>query len=275
MLDILRGFPRSPEPGTPGDPGVFEPGSVAWRVNGERAMLVGGGRALLLQLAHPAVAAAVAAHSDFPAEPYTRLWRTLEAMLAVSFGDTAQSRAAAERVNAVHRTVSGPSYDATDPDLLLWVHATLVDSALVVYERFVGPLSVRDRASYFSDMRRQGQLFGIPEQAMPKDLAAFHRYVEQTIDRLEVTDDARRIASEIVSPPVPLALVPAARAFGLVTVGLLPDRVREGYGYRWGPLREAGLGATRLSVRAIVPMLPRVLRRWPHARAAEARARSH
>ena len=182
MLDILRGFPRSPEPGTPGDPGVFEPGSVAWRVNGERAMLVGGGRALLLQLAHPAVAAAVAAHSDFPAEPYTRLWRTLEAMLAVSFGDTAQSRAAAERVNAVHRTVSGPSYDATDPDLLLWVHATLVDSALVVYERFVGPLGADERDAYYADMRRQAALFEVPEAVLPRDLPSFDTSSRRSID---------------------------------------------------------------------------------------------
>src|SRR5438874_12962211 len=107
MPSILRGFPRRPEPGRSGDPGLFEPDSVAWKVNGETAMLVGGGRALLMQLAHPAVAAAVSEHSDFPRAPYERLWRTLDSMLTITFGDAAQSSKAAERVNAVHRRVVG------------------------------------------------------------------------------------------------------------------------------------------------------------------------
>src|SRR5436309_11738206 len=135
VTSIFRGFPSSPDPGRPGDPGLFGPDSVAWRVNGETAMLLGGPRALLMQIAHPAVAAGVAEHSDFPHEPYRRLWRTIDSMLTISFGDAVQSRQAAERVTALHTRVKGPTYDALDPELLMWVHATLVDSALVVHER--------------------------------------------------------------------------------------------------------------------------------------------
>jgi uncharacterized protein (DUF2236 family) len=192
-------------------------------------------------------------------------------MLAVTFGDSEHSAAAAERVNAVHRRVAGAGYRATDPDLLLWVHATLVDSALVVYERFVGRLDPSARESYYADMGRQAAAFGISPDVFPPDLETFGRYVERAIAGLRVTDDARRLAADIVSPPVPLALRPAAGLFGLVSVGLLPPRLREEYGYRWGPVRELALGATRLSVRATVPLLPAILRRWPRARDAERR----
>src|SRR6266511_576882 len=90
-----------PEAGRPGDAGLFDPNGVAWRVNGETALLLGAGRALLMQLAHPAVAAGVAQHSDFPGDAFERLWRTLDTMLAITFGDSEQSRRAADRVNAV------------------------------------------------------------------------------------------------------------------------------------------------------------------------------
>ena len=271
MLEILRGFPRRPAPGRHGDPGLFDPGSVAWRVNGETAMLVGGGRALLLQLAHPAVAAAVADHSDFPSEPYRRLWRTLDSMLTITFGDAEQSAAAAERVNAVHRRVVGSTYRAMDPELLLWVHATLVDSALVVHDRFVGGLSPSQRDRYYRDMKRQAVALAVPPATMPGNLGDFNRYVRRQVDRLEVTDQARALASDIVSPPVPLPLRPAAALFGLVTVGLLPEPVREAYGYRWSSPKAWGLTATQRVVRSIVPLLPTFLRRWPHARAAARR----
>src|SRR6266567_5879967 len=86
-LSVLRGFPKPLPPGRPGDPGLFGPGTVAWRVNGEGVLLLGGPRALLMQIAHPSLAAGVAEFSGFPAEPYTRLWRTMDAMLRISFGD--------------------------------------------------------------------------------------------------------------------------------------------------------------------------------------------
>src|SRR5881227_1337350 len=190
VREILRGFPRAPSHGRPGDSGLFEPGSAAWKVNGEVAMLAGGGRSLLLQIAHPSVAAAVAEHSDFPADPYARLWRTLGTMLDVTFGDTARSNVAAERVNALHRTITGATYRATDPELLLWVHATLVDSALVVYERFVGSLRAEQEEAYHEDMRAQAELFGVPERILPKDLDSFRRYVDDTVASLEVTATA-------------------------------------------------------------------------------------
>src|SRR5919201_4124212 len=129
-----------------------------------------------MQLAHPAVATAVDEHSDFPRRPYERLWRTLESMLTITFGDTQQSAAAAERVNAVHRGVVGDTYRATDPDLLLWVHATLVDSALVVYERFVGPLTPAERAGFWEESKVTARLLGVPDARLPRTLDDFRRW---------------------------------------------------------------------------------------------------
>ena len=158
---------------------LFGPGSVTWRVNREAVLLLGGGRALLLQVAHPLVAAGVAAHSEFRAHPLRRLWRTLDLMLTLAFADGATALGAVRTIEGVHARVHGvleePSgpfprgtrYDANDPALLLWVYATLVDTALVVYERFVEPLAVDGRAAYYDGSKIGGRLLGIPEAMMP------------------------------------------------------------------------------------------------------------
>ncbi len=278
-LDVFRGFPRPLPPGRPGDPGLFGPGSVAWRVNGEGVLLLGGPRALLMQIAHPSVAAGVADHSGFPAEPYTRLWRTMDAMLRVSFGDSRQSREAADRVSAVHERVTGRRgdgrpYRALDPDLLLWVHATLVDTGLVTYRRFFRALPPEDEERYVREMSRLAVAMHVPADALPENLAAFRAYVDETVERLRVGDRARRLAPSILRPPLPLALRPAGAIQELVTVGLLPPHLRRQYGLRWTPTRERALAASSAAARAVVPLLPPVLRRWPHARAAERRVGS-
>jgi uncharacterized protein (DUF2236 family) len=249
---------------------------VAWRVNGEGVLMLGGPRALLMQIAHPAVAAGVADHSDFPADPYTRLWRTLDAMLAISFGDTQQCKAAAARVAAVHRRVRGATaggrpYRATDPPLLKWVHATLADSGLAVYGRFFGPLSPAEMERYVLEMNRLALLMGIPESVVAKDLASFTGYVEETVESLDVSEAARDLAPWILRPPLPLALRPAGRFQELVTVGLLPEALRRRYGLRWTGGHERLLNASAAVARAVVPHLPALVRRWPQARAAERR----
>ena len=121
--------------------GLFPDDAVIRRVGGESILLLGGGRALLMQLAHPQVAAGVADHSGFESDPFGRLRRTLDATYTMVFGTPEQARAAAAGINAVHRRVTGPGYRASDPELLLWVHATLVDTALRVLGRFLRPLA--------------------------------------------------------------------------------------------------------------------------------------
>ncbi len=273
---VFRGFPR-PVPGREGDPGAFGPGSMVWRVNGETATILGGGRALLMQIAHPLVAAGVADHSDFGADAFARLWRTLGSVLTVAFGDAESSRAAAEHVTEIHRGVvgsrDGREYRALDPSLLLWVHATLVDSALVTYERFVGQLAPGDRERYHKEMKAFAAAFLVPEEVVPPCLSDLEAYIADTLSGLEVSDEAQRLAEGILRPGAPAVLRPVEALLQAATIGLLPPSVREGFGLRWTSRRERALDALAWAVRRSLPLLPARVRRWPHALEAERRMR--
>jgi uncharacterized protein (DUF2236 family) len=276
-LDPVRRWLPGPGLGSPGDPGLFPPGSVARRVNAQTVLLLGGGRALLLQLAHPLVAAGVADHSDFLRDPVGRLVNTLDLTLTVAFGDEAQRAAATARVRETHRRVTGERagvpYRALDPELLLWVHATLVDSAIVTYERFVGRIGPTARVRYHEEMDRQAVAFGVPERALPPSDRAFRRYVEETIRSLDVGAEARRLGHAVLHPPAPAVLRPLAPALRLVTTGLLPDRIRHGYRLAWNRGRARRFELVASAIRGALPVLPDVARRWPHARDADRRLR--
>jgi uncharacterized protein (DUF2236 family) len=271
LNDVVRGFPH-PERGRRGDPGLFGPGSLAWTINRESVLLLGGGRALLMQVAHPLVAAGVADHSDLTRNPYDRLWRTVDAALTVIFGDTEQAQAVVRRVTALHEHVRGEratrSYSALDPRLLLWVHATLVDSSIAAYESFVRPMPVAVRERYYLEMRRMGTAFGVPEDLHPPSYTSFRAYVDATVARLGVNDECRAVAREVLSPPMPPLVVPAGLLGGLGSVGLLPARVRSELGLRWNRGAELAFAAMAATLRASVPLLPATVRFWPHARLA-------
>jgi uncharacterized protein (DUF2236 family) len=146
-------------------------------VNRERVLLVGGQRALIMQLAHPLVAAGVSDHSDFPSRAVERLRRTLDLSLALIYGTPVEAEAAAAGIRAVHDRVTGTAdgrpYAASDPALLLWVNATLVDTTLLVYGRFVRGLSEVARRRYYLETVDTAELFGIPRDVIPPDLDAF------------------------------------------------------------------------------------------------------
>jgi uncharacterized protein (DUF2236 family) len=271
LSEVVRGFPR-PDAGRAGDPGLFGPDSLAWRVNRESVLLLGGGRALLMQVAHPLVAAGVADHSDFTANPFDRLWRTVDAALTVVFGDTEQCRAAVARVTAIHervRGVRGPvSYSALDRELLLWVHATLVDSSIAAYQAFVRPMPEYARERYYLEMRRMGSAFGVPEALHPPTYAAFRSYIDQTTAGLDIGDECRAVARQVLTPPAPPVLIPAGPLAGLASVGLLPPAIRTGLGFRWNRRTQLAFDALAATLRAAIPLLPTRVRLWPHARAA-------
>jgi uncharacterized protein (DUF2236 family) len=274
-FDLVRRWLPGPGPGKAGDPGLFPPGAAARYVNAQTAILLGGGRALLLQLAHPEVAAGVADHSDFARDAFGRLANTLDLTLTVSFGDEHQRRFAAARVADTHRQVSGTRadrpYRALDPELLLWVHATLVDSALVTFDRFVAAIGPAARARYHEEMKRQAIVFGVPEDRMPGSFEDFRRYVDGMVASLEVTGDARDLSRGVLHPPSPVPLRPLVGLSRFVTVGLLPDRIRAEYGLGWDTRRERILAALAAGIRAGIPVLPDSWRRWPHARDADRR----
>jgi uncharacterized protein (DUF2236 family) len=246
---------------------LFPPGTLARRVNAETALLLGGGRALLLQLAHPMVAAGVADHSDFRRDAFGRLANTLDLTLTVAFGDEDQRRAVLTRV--------ADTYRALDPELLLWVHATLVDTAVVTHERFIGSIGPVARDRYHEEMKYQAVAFGVPKDRVPRSFEDLRGYMDGMVETLEVTDEARALSRGVLRPPSPSALRPLVEVMRFLTVGLLPERIRAGYGLTWGPRCDRVVVALASALRGgVVPLLPDALRRWPHARDADRRLAS-
>jgi uncharacterized protein (DUF2236 family) len=245
-------------------PWLLPPGSITWRIGREAVLLLGGGRALLLQLAHPAVAAGVAEHSDFRSRPLGRLLRTLRLTLSLSFGTRTQALEAARTINRTHQRIRGPGYAATDPRLLLWVHATLVESVFATHAAFIRPLSAEERAAYYRESQVVGCLLGIPPAAYPAGLAPFEGYVERMVSlgpgsELVVDDRARALAAAVLRPPGPLPRL-AALPTPAVTAGVLPPPLREAYGLRWGRRQRALVGALRAAVPRALPLLPEGVR---------------
>jgi uncharacterized protein (DUF2236 family) len=251
----------------------FDDHSMIRRVHREKVVFLYGRRALLMQAAHPLAFAGLIAHTGSIDQPYERLARTARVIDAVVFGPRREADRLTRRVRAMHRRVrgvlaepagrfpAGTSYAADDPELLLWVLATLADSGLVVYERYVGALSRSEREAYWRDYRQVGRLFGLRAGQMPD---ALEDYVEDMLagPDLEVTALARELAVRIVlHPPVPLAVRPVLELANFVTIGLLPARLRRAYGLRWDPARTLALaGGAEYAKRLVVPLLPARLR---------------
>ena len=242
---------------------MFSDDSAIRAVHREGIVLLGGGRALLMQIAHPAVAAGVAEHSSFRADRIGRLVRTLRPTLTIVFGTETQAREAARAVNAVHERVVGEGYRAGDPALLAWVLATLIDTALDTYRRFVGPLERQVAENYYADMRRAGLLLRVPPDELPPGLAAFRAYRDEMLSRLEVSPVARRLERELFAPSPSLLSPPMMRGLRALTAALLPPALRAQYGYRWGPGRASVLRVAESLGSAVWPMLPAELRSPP------------
>jgi uncharacterized protein (DUF2236 family) len=249
----------------PARPGLYPEDSITRRVNRENVLLLGGGRALLMQLAHPSIAAGVDEHSDFRTHPVRRLRRTVRMTMAIVFGDGETARAAAQSVNRVHGRVRGEGYHALDPELLLWVHATLVDSALVTYERFVQRLSPHEREDFYQESKRLGELLRIPAERFPNRLVDFRSYVEGMIQdgTVCVDDRARTLGRLVLRPKLRLLPGPAMIPFEIVTAGLLPARLREQYGLAWGRAQQRAFRIAVATVPRVVKLTPPVLRVWP------------
>ena len=256
----LRAFPGS----------LYGPETVAWRVNQEGVLLLGGPRALLLQLAEPAVATGVAEHSGFEGDPFARLARTLDAMTAISFGPPDLAEATLAGLAAVHARVQGTlpdgrPYRADDPELQWWVLATLIDTVLRVERRYLGRLTLHDRQRYYGEALLMVDTFGIPGAIVPPDLAAFEAYMVDRFATLEVTDTARALARSVLRPPVPLVPPPVFDLLALVTFDLLPPRLRAAYGLSFDRPRRLLLGATQAGLRSVLPKLPALMRGLPMA----------
>lgn len=267
--------------------GYFDDSSMLRIIHRERVVALSGPRALLMQAAHPLAVSGLLAHSTALDEPYDRLARTAEVMNTIGFGSREDADRVTAHVRAMHARVSGrlakptgsfpagTPYRADDPELLLWVLFTLVDSVSVVYSKYVRTLSDAERASLWQDYRVIGGLFGLGPADMPADLAALDAYRDETLagDRLHVSDWARSRARQIVlEPPIPWVARPLLETANFITIALLPDRIRREYGFAPIPppaIRKAMVaGGAEWIKRFLLPVIPERLRWGGHTRAA-------
>ena len=229
-------------------------------ISAEGALLAGGGAAILLQVADPAVAAGVAKHSDFVTRPLLRLRTTLTYVYAVVFGSERQVVAVRAMVDRAHEPVAG----AFDPELQLWVAATLYQVGGVLDERIWGPLDPASAERVYRENAVLGTALQMPERLWPADLEAFREYWDDRVAHLEVTADARRIAMDLLDPTsLPWWLRPGMPLVRLLTAGLLPAQIRSEYGLPWSRLRARRFELTLRILAAVYPRLPRALRHWP------------
>ena len=173
------------------------------------------------------------------------------------------------------RYPAGTPYDARDPELLMWVHATLVHTAMDVYARYVGSLSDSERNAYYEEQKLLGEKFGVPRERQPDTLADFEAYWDDMLrsDRLAVTGALRDVVDATLRPDLPFFMRPVVEGLNLATVGLLPERMRAELGVPWGRNRQRLFGAGRAVLSAALPVLPRVMREFPPARSADKRVR--
>jgi uncharacterized protein (DUF2236 family) len=262
---------------------LLSPSSISWRVNAERIVLLGWGRAILLQLAHPLIAAGVFEHSGFRASPLAaagRLRHTVRAMLGLTFGSEAERGQALDGIRAIHRRVNGrltetvgpwqagTPYSAEDPALVLWVHATILESMLVAYETLVQPVTEAERDAYCEEAAWVAVALRARPEDVPRDWAAMQGYIADVhaSGSLAIGSQAHELASAVLSPAGTWPVAPATWTNGLVTAGLLPPAIRTRYGLPWSPSRERAFATTVAALRLARRGFPRVAAHWPQAR---------
>ncbi len=256
---------------------------VSWRLNAERLALLGWARAMLLQFAHPLVAQGVADHSTFRAGGLSgarRLHHTVRAMLSLSFGAPPEREAALSGIKAIHRRVNGSlpravgpfragtRYSAEDPELVLWVHLTLLDSIPLVYELFIEPISETDRDAFCREAAWLAQALGVPDGMAPLSWAELRDALSRshTSGHIVVGPTARELAAAVLHPPLGRLVAPATSFNRLLTIGLLPPEIRDQYGFPWDARRERALRMAIGLVRRARRAMPDRLALWPEAR---------
>jgi uncharacterized protein (DUF2236 family) len=252
--------------------GVFGPESVTWLVDREAAVFLGAGRALLLQLAHPWVAAAIAEHSRTLSDPIGRFHRTFNIVFTMVFGTTGQALTAARTLHRRHDGIAGiltesvgafpagSAYRANDVAALRWVYATLVDSALLAYQLVRPPLPDEERERYYAESRLFAALFGIPPSALPESWARFADYFADMIgsDILAVGSAARRIATELFSGAGTGWRIPAW--YRALTARQMPVRLLQDFALAYGPPEHRTIERALAVLRHVYPLMPSSLR---------------
>lgn len=262
---------------------------VSFRINGERLVVLGWSRAILLQLAHPLIAAAVFDHSGFRASPLAavqRLHHTTRAMLALTFGDAARRDRALDGIRTIHARVNGTlrepvgpypagtPYSAEDPALLLWVHATLIDSMVLTYDQLIAPLTDAERDEYCADAAPSSIALGVRAGDVPRTWRDLRDYLQATYASGDVVvgPQARDLAEALQRTSIPRPLAVAGAISRTLTGGFLPPPIRDAYAIAWSAARERRYQRLVRTLRRVRPLLPEVVALWPDARAARSQA---
>ena len=260
------------------DIGILPRDAVARRLNRELFVALGSTAAVLLQVAHPLVAAGVDQHSDFRRDPFGRFHRTANTSLDAVFGDTSRAKRALRRIDARHVAVKGTDadgrhYRAQDPQLLLWVQATLVLTSLRWYELVAGRLSPTDRQRYWDEGKVFARELGVPDELFPTTIGDLERYEREMLG----TAVAPNVTSRIVARSVlhPFAALPGAAYWPLdvIAAGLVPRSLRDAFGLRWGTTERLFFRFVIEALKIWRALAPRWLAIVPHARRYDRRVR--
>lgn len=250
--------------------GIFGPCSVSWKVNRESALFLGAGRAALLQLAHPWVATALDQHSNLRSDPLARFHNTFRVVFTMIFGTLDQALAASRYLYRLHTRIQGElsesvaayaqgsSYRANQVSALLWVYATLIDSALLAYECVLPPLKDSEREAYYSESKTMAALFGIPPAALPVNWSAFEAYMRTMLisDLLGVGAPTRELAQYILHGRG--SWVPVPHWYRALTTAMMPERFRDEFSLTYSEREKLAAARARA-------WLPKIYRRLPEA----------
>jgi uncharacterized protein (DUF2236 family) len=201
-------------------------------------------------------------------------------MLALTFGDEAARQRTIEGIRAIHRRVNGAlpettgpyavgtRYSAEDPALVLWVHATLIESVLMVYEKLVASLTEAERDEYCAEAFPIALALNAREEDVPKTWSDVRRYLERmySSNAIAVGTQGRELARAVLSPSGGWLVAPATWVNRTITVGLLPSQVREQYGMMWAPRQDRTVARLLSVLRATRRVLPDAIALWPDAR---------
>jgi uncharacterized protein (DUF2236 family) len=257
---------------------------ISRRINAERIVLLGWGRAILLQLAHPLIAAGVHDHSGFRSTTWaavTRLYHTVHAMLALTFGTDEEREQALGGIRQIHQRVhgqlksaagrfaAGTPYSAEDPDLVLWVHASLLESVPMAYEQFVGPLTLAERDAYCVEAAPIAVSLLARSHEVPRTWAETRAYLDRTYASgdLVVSEQARELARAVLSPAGAAWIAsPATWMNRIVTLGMLPPEIRSQYALGWTRGNQRTFNLLIPTLRTMRSLTPRSIATWPESR---------
>lgn len=256
---------------------VAKPGSALWRYGGDVRLIGTGAYAILLQVGHPTVGAGVSEHSDFRADPWGRLLRTLDYTYAMTYGGPVLAAEMGRRIREMHKQIKGVKpdgerYHALEPEAYAWVHATLAHSIVRGHELLGRSMDRAQTERFYAEWRLQGELIGVRERDLPETWAEFGDYFEHMVlERLERTAAVAEVLQSLEAPTRPdlpflpeavwrVARIPAARQIGLITGGLLSPSLRNRFDVRWTRAQERRLQILATASRAATPLLPGTMR---------------